>query len=165
MRHFLSMAIVLASIWLLLSGHYTVLVLTLGAASCGLVLVVAARMDLIDYETQPLHLLGELPRYWVWLLGQILRANFDIARRVVRRRPLIEPGMVTIPLTEKTELGQTIFANSLTLTPGTVSVTLVSGTVEVHGLTKASAQAVAGGEMQRRVVAMERAVTGESEGS
>lgn len=159
------MAIVLASIWLLLSGHYTVLLLTLGAASCALVLVMAARMELIDYETQPLHLAGELPRYWIWLLGQILRANLDIARRVVQRRPLIEPGMVTIPLTEKTELGQAIFANSVTLTPGTVSVTLVSGTVEVHGLTKASARAVVGGEMQRRVVAMERAVTEEPDDS
>lgn len=159
MRHVLSLALVLAAIWLLLSGHYDALLLSLGAVSCALVLVVAQRMAVIDRETQPLHLLGRLPRYWLWLLGQILRANVDIARRILSRRPDISPAMVSIPVDEKTELGQTIFANSITLTPGTVSVTLRGGTVEVHGLAREHVATLAGGEMQRRVLAMERAVT------
>jgi multicomponent Na+:H+ antiporter subunit E len=162
------MALVLSATWLLLSGHFGALLLGLGVVSCGLVLILSQRMAVIDRETQPLHLAGVLPRYWLWLLGQILRSNLDVVRRILSRRPDITPTMVRIAVNEKTELCQTIFANSITLTPGTVSVGLQDGTVEVHGLTRKGVKTLAGGEMQRRVLAMEKAVTdktpGESEG-
>lgn len=159
MRHVLSMALLLAATWLLLSGHFGVLLLTLGALSCALVLFLSHRMAVIDRETQPLHLASTLPGYWLWLLGQILRSNLDVVRRILSPRVDISPTMVRIELDEKTELGQTIFANSITLTPGTVSVDLRAGTVEVHGLARNVVNALAGGEMQRRVLAMEKAVT------
>lgn len=159
MRHVLSMALLLAATWLLLSGHFGVLLLTLGALSCALVLFLSHRMAVIDRETQPLHLASALPGYWLWLLGQILRSNLDVVRRILSPRVDISPTMVRIELDEKTELGQTIFANSITLTPGTVSVDLRAGTVEVHGLARNVVNALAGGEMQRRVLAMEKAVT------
>lgn len=164
MRHILSMALVLSGTWLLLSGHLDALLLTLGAFSCGLVLALSRRMAVIDRETQPLHLFGVLPRYWLWLLGQILRANLDVVRRILSPRPDITPTMVRIAVDEETELCQTIFANSITLTPGTVSVSLQGGTVEVHGLTREGVKTLAGGEMQRRVVAMERTVTDKTPG-
>ena len=160
MRHTLSMALILGAIWLLLSGHYSPLLLGFGAVSCGLVLFLAGRMAAIDHETQPLHLLGVLPGYWLWLLGEILRSNLDVARRILRPGPGIAATLRRIPVDEKTELGQTIFANSLTLTPGTVSVALTHGTVEVHGLVRDNVERLAGGEMQRRVLAMEQRVTG-----
>lgn len=159
MRHVLSMALLLAATWLLLSGHFGALLLTLGALSCALVLYLSHRMAVIDHETQPLHLAGALPRYWLWLLGQILRANLDVVRRILSPRPDITPTMARIAVDEKTDLCQTIFANSITLTPGTVSVDLRAGTVEVHGLTRNVVKALAGGEMQRRVLAMEKIVT------
>lgn len=160
MRHVLSMALLLGGTWLLLSGHFDALLLSLGVLSCGLVLFLSQRMAVIDRETQPLHLAGVLPGYWLWLLGQILRSNLDVVRRILSPRPDITPTMLRIALDEETELCQTIFANSITLTPGTVSVSLRGGTVEVHGLTREGVTALAGGEMQRRVVAMEEAVTG-----
>lgn len=159
MRHTFSMALVLSGIWLLLSGHYDALLLSLGAASCGLVLFVARRMAVIDRETQPLHLLGVLPPYWLWLFGQILRSNLEVARRTLSPRPDISPSMVRIAVDEKTQLGQTIFANSITLTPGTVSVSLQGGTVEVHGLARENVASLNDGEMQRRVFRMEKTVT------
>lgn len=164
MRYTLSMAFVLGGTWLLLSGHYDALLLSLGAFSCALVLLISRRMAAIDRETQPLHLAGTLPRYWLWLLGQILRSNLDVVRRILSPKVDISPTMARIAVDEKTELGQTIFANSITLTPGTVSVGLRRGTVEVHGLTREGVEMLAGGEMQRRVLAMEKAMTKKTSG-
>lgn len=151
------MAILLSGIWLLLSGHYDALLLSLGAASVGLVLLLAQRMAVIDQETQPLHLGSRLVAYWLWLALQIARSNVAVAARILAPRPAISPTMVQIPVHEKTELGQTIFANSITLTPGTVSVSLRGGVVEVHGLARADTLSLANGEMQRRVRTMEQA--------
>lgn len=163
MRHVLSMAVLLSGTWLLLSGHFDALLLGLGVLSCALVLFLSRRMAVIDRETQPLHLAGVLPGYWLWLLGQILRSNLDVVRRILSPRPDITPTMVRIAVHEKTELAQTIFANSITLTPGTVSVSLQGGTVEVHGLARENVETLAGGEMQRRVLAMEKAVVEETD--
>jgi multicomponent Na+:H+ antiporter subunit E len=56
---------------------------------------------------------------------------------------------------QKTEVGQVTFANSITLTPGTISVGVADGTVEVHALTTSSADEVIGGRMDKRVCQME----------
>lgn len=156
MRHIFSMAIVLSGIWLLLSGHYDALLLSLGGISCGLVLFIAGRMTVIDRETQPLYLLGSLSTYSVWLLGQILRSNVDVIRRILAPRSGISPSMLRISVRENSELAQTIFANSITLTPGTVSVSLQDGELEVHGLTRENVATLDDGEMLRRVTAMEK---------
>lgn len=158
MRHVLSMALLLSGTWLLLSGHFDALLLGLGALSCALVLFLSLRMAVIDRETQPLHMVHALPGYWLWLLVQILRSNLDVVRRILSPRPDISPTMVRIGVDEETELCQTIFANSITLTPGTVSVGLQEGTVEVHGLTREGVDTLVDGEMQRRVAALERTV-------
>lgn len=155
MRYILSSFATLAVLWLLLSGHYTVLHISLGAASCLLVIVLARRMAALDAETQPWHLHLRLLAYWGWLLGEIGRANLDVTRRILEPGPPIDPDMVQVPAHEKTELGQTIFANSITLTPGTVSVSLLQGTIEVHALSAEGARNLAGGEMDRRIRAVE----------
>lgn len=155
MRYLLSSFATFAVMWLLLSGHYTVLHISLGAASCGVVLLLASRMAVLDAESQPWHLHVRLVRYWGWLLSEITRANIDVSRRILAPRLPIRPGMMEIPTHEKTELGQTIFANSITLTPGTVAVSLLYGTIEVHALDSAGADDLVGGEMDRRVRAVE----------
>jgi len=156
MRYLLSHLISLAALWLLLSGHFDMLLLTLGGASIALVAFLSYRMRIIDAETQPLHLAGRLQLYWLWLAGEILKSSADVVRRIARPgAPAISPTLVEVSAQEKTELGQVIFANSITLTPGTVSTGLTEGRIQVHALTRENADELAGGEMDRRVRAME----------
>ncbi len=156
MAHLAGLAISLCLTWLLLSGHYTPLLLALGAASVALCVWIAHRMDVIDREGQPIQLTWRTPLYWLWLLKEILRSNIDIARLILDPRLPISPRVIKVKAHEQTELGKVIYANSITLTPGTVSVQVIDDEIIVHALTRETAQAVIEGEMDRRVQRLER---------
>lgn len=147
----------LALMWLLLSGHIQPLLLSLGAASVMLVVLIAGRMDVVDREGHPYHLrASRVLQYWGWLLVEIIQSNLDVARRIVLgAHAPISPTRFRVSATQQTELGQVIYANSITLTPGTVSIDLADGMIEVHALTRDAATALRGGEMDRRVTALE----------
>lgn len=154
-RYSVSLGAVLVVLWLLLSGHYSPLLLGFGAASCLLVLWLARRMGAVDAETQPLYLMRHLPEYWLWLMAQIARSNIDVIRRVLAGRDAISPAMATVHVSGRTELAQAILANSITLTPGTVSVDARRDTITVHAISAAGADELNGGEMDQRVRALE----------
>ena len=141
-------------LWLLLSGHYEPLLLGLGAASCLVVVWIAGRMDVVDREGHPIHLTWRALPYWGWLGWEIAKTNVDVARIILNPKMPISPRMVRVKASQKSELGHVVYANSITLTPGTVTVDLVDGGLEVHALTKAAADDLASGEMDRRVTAM-----------
>ncbi len=157
MARSLYLVIFLAIIWLLLSGHYTPLLLGLGAASCLLVWYISERMDLVDHEEHPLHLHPiRLMLYWGWLGGEVVKSNIDVARRIIDPNLPIQPKLLKVRTSQRTELGQVIYANSITLTPGTVSIDLEGYEIEVHALAAEPAEALLEGEMDRRVSAVER---------
>ncbi|MBT5831193.1 MAG: Na+/H+ antiporter subunit E [Candidatus Latescibacteria bacterium] len=157
MRHIL-MLLIMFGVWLLWSGHYSfdhMLVLGLGVVSCVFVVYMANRMDIVDEEGHPIHLLFQLLLYIPWLLWAIVKANIDVAKRVLNPSLPISPCMVRIKATQKTDLTRVIFANSITLTPGTVSVELVGDDILVHALTREAAEDVQSGDMDRRVTSLE----------
>jgi multicomponent Na+:H+ antiporter subunit E len=84
-----------------------------------------------------------------------VKANIDVARRVLSPSLPISPKLFTTPASQKTDLGQAIYANSITLTPGTVSVDLDPGEITVHAISREGADDVSGGEMDRRVTEVE----------
>lgn len=138
-----------------MSGIYEPLILILGVFSCGLVVVIAMRMDVIDHEAVPVHLTFKVLLYWPWLLWEIVKANIDVTKRVLGLAP-ISPTMVRIKATQKTELGIVIFANSITLTPGTISIDVhEDGDILVHALSREGTEGLEGGEMDRRVTGLE----------
>lgn len=145
----------LAGIWLLLSGHFEPLLLLLGLVSLVISASIARRMDVIDHEGVPLHLSVWTPWYWLWLAREIVTSNVDVAKRVIDPRLPIRPRLFETRASQQTDLGQVIYANSITLTPGTVSVDLDPGIIQVHALTEESAAGVEAGEMDRRVAALE----------
>lgn len=153
--HATGLAAALAVTWLLLSGHYTVLLLCLGALSITLVVLIAWRMDVVDHEGVPVQVGPAAASYWPWLGLEILKSNIDVARRVLSRGPDISPTMVDVPTSQRTELGHVIFANSITLTPGTVSLELDDDRILVHAVSRDGAEALLEGEMDRRVTRME----------
>ena len=155
MRHTLYLAVVLAIIWLANSGHYTGLILSLGVLSIAFVLWLARRMQVIDREAQPVHLTLNIPLYWAWLAKEIVLSNIDVVRRIWRGVDAISPTTVTLPMAQKTDVARVILANSITLTPGTVTLDVNDDQMVVHALTDAGARALAEGEMDRRVAQLD----------
>ena len=152
---FSSPVVALAVVWLLWSGHYTALLVGLGLCSCVLVAAVSARMGIADGEGHPIHLLGRSVLYWPWLLWSIARANVAVARCILHPRLPISPTLVQVRAGQKSTLGRVVYANSITLTPGTVSLDVSGDLISVHALTRASAGELLSGAMDRRVSAME----------
>ena len=150
-----ALMICLAATWLLLSGHYDPLLLGLGAASCVLVGWIAWRMDVVDREGFPIHLTWQAVLYWPWLILEIIKSNIDVALVILRPSMPISPTLLTVHTTQGSELGQVIYANSITLTPGTVSLRVYDDKIDVHALTKSGADGIAAGEMDRRVTLMD----------
>lgn len=153
----ISLGGVLFGLWLLLSGHYNPLLIGFGIFSSVLVVLLARRMRIIDPEGHPIHLGLGAATYWPWLLLEIVKSNIDVARRILDPSLPISPTMIRVKAGQRTELGQVVYANSITLTPGTVSIELEDGMIDVHALTAEGAESLLEGEMDRRVTAMEGA--------
>lgn len=145
----------LFGLWFLLSGNFVALLLALGVVSSVFVVAIALRMNIVDRETHPIHLHSTIVFYWIWLTWQIIKANIDVARRVLDPRLPISPKLLRVKATQKTDLGRVSYANSITLTPGTVTVSVEGDSVLVHALTCEAAEALAKGEMDRRVTKIE----------
>lgn len=154
-RRTLSLFVLLLLIWLLLSGIYTALLLGLGVLSCLVVVAVCRRMHIVDPEGHPNHLILGLLRYMPWFFWAVVKANIDVAWRIVHPRLPLAPRVIQVAASQKTHLGQVIYANSITLTPGTVAVEAAEGTIEVHALTRAAAADVRSGVMDSRVTYLE----------
>jgi multicomponent Na+:H+ antiporter subunit E len=157
-QHTIALALILALIWLLLSGHWThPVLLPLGAASVALVVYLARRTRVSDREGLPLHLLGRAARYWRWLLVQMVKANLTVARHVLAGNHTLSPRLSRIRNSQKTELGRTILANAITLTPGTVTIDVSEEEIVFYALTEDIERDLLEGEMDRRTTEFEGA--------
>ena len=147
--------ILLFALWLALSGHYTPLFLAFGIGTCTIAVYVSLRMGILDQESLPLHLVLGLIAYIPWLVWEIFRSNVEVARIILNPSLPINPSMVHFEASQKSDLGRFIYANSITLTPGTITTGIRETDFEVHALT---ADAVDGSEeavMNRKVAALE----------
>ena len=117
---FLTLYIILFFGWLLLSGHYSGLLISFGLASCLLCAWLSHRIGATDLEGLPTHLFLRLPSYLFWLLGEIVSSNIVTASIILRRSS--DPEIFETPANQITAAGLANYANSITLTPGTVTV-------------------------------------------
>lgn len=145
----ISIAAFLFVTWLLLSGHDDPLILAFGVFSCIVTVLITRRMGLNDEEGHPIHLGWRVPVYWTWLFREIVKANIDVAKRIISPRLPISPTLITLKTSQTTEFGQVIYANAITLTPGTVSLRIDKDTIEVHALSEALAADLEKGTMDR----------------
>jgi len=153
----LSSAFVLFVFWLLLSGYFTAFLMTMGAASAIAVTLLARRMDLVDREGHPIRLSWRLILYWPWLFKEIVKSAWDVSKIILDPKLPISPTLVRVKTSQKTTVGVVTYANSITLTPGTISVEVARGEILVHALTRDGAESLAKGEMDRRVTHFEGA--------
>jgi multicomponent Na+:H+ antiporter subunit E len=157
-RHF-SLFIALSAFWLLLSGYFTPFLMTAGAASAlAIVWFTDRRMKVLDLEGHPAHLSIRALTYWPWLLWEIAKSGWDVTKRILDPRLPISPQLIRVPTTQKTDVGRVIYANSITLTPGTISLELDDNGILVHALSREGADGLASGDMDRRSTAFEAAL-------
>lgn len=126
-----------------------------GVGSCLAAVLVGRRMDIVDHEGHPFQLSWKLPGYWVWLAIQIVKSNVDVAARCILPGNRIDPCVVLTSTTQKTSVGVVTYANSITLTPGTIAMRTWDHEIEVHALTKSAADDVQSGVMDTRVDSIE----------
>ena len=137
--------------WFTLSGHTEPLLIALGILSSVLSVYLSKRMDIIDHESYPLHLSTRLLRYYPYLAKEIITANIDVIKRILKPGQSISPQVFTLPAEKKTDLSKVIYANSITLTPGTVTLDLSGSEMKVHALSKEAAEDLQKGEMAKAV--------------
>jgi len=144
--------VILLAVWLFNSGHYTKLLVTLGVASCLFVLYLAVRMGVVDDESVPVRLLPRAVVYIPWIAKEVAKANLDVARRILRPGKLdVSPRIFEAETSQRTDLGRVLYANSITLTPGTVSIVVHGHAITVHAIAEEVADSLLEGEMDRKV--------------
>lgn len=154
--HPITLGLGLFGLWLLLSGHYdNPLLLTLGVISSIAVVFIAQRMDVIDHESVPLRLRFGFIGYLGWLAKEIALANVAVAKIIISPSLPLSPLLFRVKTSQKTDVGRVTHANSITLTPGTVSVEVEDGDIIVHAIAGNLASDMAKGGMDRRVTAVE----------
>lgn len=144
-----------AIFWLVLSGHYTALLLTLGALSVALVCLVIWRADVVESQHLSVRRLVRLPAYLAWLGVEVLRSAVGVARLAWARRIDLQPVVGPTPLPPMSPLGQVTYANSITVTPGTLALDVDDDLIRVHSLQAESLDALRTGRMLRRVQRLE----------
>ena len=139
-----------------MSGVYKPLVIGFGLGSVLLICLVLWRMDKVDGDhvqirLNPIKFLG----YIIWLFGEIAKSNWAVTRVILSPLMPIRQKMFVVPQSQKTDLAQVIFANSITLTPGTISVETEESGLLVHALSYSPEDDASLVDMDRRVTAVE----------
>ncbi len=133
-RYAIILALVMLLYWLTLSFYFEPLIVGFGIASVLFAVGLCYRMRILDSETVPyMHTMTTIG-YFGWLFLEVVKANFAVVKAVLRPDMEISPTLLTVPTPQKTDIGKTMFANSITLTPGTVSMDIDDDGILVHAL-------------------------------
>lgn len=150
------MGLSLFALWLLLSGYFEPLLLALGVASSLFVVLVALRMHLVDEESVPLQLPTlRLVRYLAWLAREVAKANIAVSRIILARNMAVSQHLMYVPTSQKSAMGRVIYANSITLTPGTITVETQPDCFLIHAISDEAADMAALADMDRRATRVE----------
>ena len=145
----------LLAFWLVLSGHFTPFLVSAGIGSAIAVVWFARRMEVVDREGVPIDFWRAVFGYWPWLVQEIVKSAWVVTRIILHPKLPISPTMVRFRPSQRTSMGLVVHANSITLTPGTLTVDVAEGEFLVHALTREGASGLVDSEMDRRVRRLE----------
>ncbi|MEL7429738.1 MAG: Na+/H+ antiporter subunit E [Pseudomonadota bacterium] len=149
----------LAILWLLMSGLWDKpLILAFGVASIALSVWIGKRIDAADGEKLRYTLMPFATfRYILWLLAEIGKSNIAVSKLILSGKDPERQKLFMTPVTCKSELAQVMFANSITLTPGTITVETEDEQFIVHALDFSESDMDGLADMDARVAALESA--------
>ncbi|MEY3018615.1 MAG: hypothetical protein RL336_1750 [Pseudomonadota bacterium] len=144
-------ALLLSVSWLLWSGMYKPLLLALGVVSVALTMLLAYRMHFFKVRVYALRFSVGIVRYWAWLFFEVIKSSLQVTREILRPTLNLKPQVIHIPRASRSDFQTMMLGNSITLTPGTITLDVDEDTILVHALTQAGADDVLAGSMARRV--------------
>ncbi|MBQ2014586.1 MAG: Na+/H+ antiporter subunit E [Peptococcaceae bacterium] len=158
MKHLTVLAVVLFAFWFLLSGKvdfkfllYGALTAIISAWICVPLLLLPNADGTKKYFIFDVNL-GKYAVYWLWLLKEVVNANIDVVKATVKSEMVINPRVIAFRIKYDNPMAHTTLANSITLTPGTVTLNVTEdGLYEIHALTDGAAEGLLGGGMQQKV--------------
>jgi len=146
--------------WIILSGRWETKYLVIGAVCALLVTYLtqdlaysdgARRRSQDEKAHSVLAGVGRFILYFFWLLWSVLQANLQVAYLVLHPKMPIQPGLLRLRTKLRNRTGHIILANSITLTPGTITVDFDDGTYSVHALAPSAAQDLLEAKMQTKL--------------
>ncbi len=155
---YLSLAGFLFAFWLALSGHYTPMLVAAGAACAVACVLAAIRMRVVDAEGHPIEMFRGAVTYFPWLIREIAKSAWGVTKIILHPSLPISPPMTVVRAGQKSNAGIAAYANSITLTPGTITVGVTGNDLTVHALVRDGADDLEGGGMDRRVSQFEGTV-------
>ena len=150
-----SLGVVLFAFWLALSGHYTVRLVVFGLNCTVLCVAVARRMRALAEESHPVHLIGGAVTYLPWLIWEIIKSAWAVVKIILNPKLPISPTMTVVDASQRTRIGVYVYANSITLTPGTITTAVDGNKLTVHALVGDGADDLEAGGMDARVTQFE----------
>ncbi len=112
-------------------------------------------MKILEKRTGLTIAFWRLPYFWLWLGVQILLCSITVSRKILSLKIEIDPVLKRIPISQQSDMARVIFANSITLTPGTLSTDLNRSEIEVHALEATSIKELKSGGMEKRIKGLE----------
>ena len=148
------LAVLLVIAWLLWSGFFKALLLGLGTLSVVITLILLVRMGYFNEETFAFRYSHRLLGFWAWLGKEIVLSSIDVTRVVLRPKLDVNPTTVKLDVSDLDKVDQALLGNSITLTPGTLTLDVFEDRMLVHALTPAGREGLEKGDMHRRVAAL-----------
>ena len=153
-------SIFMVALWLMLSGIYKPMLIGFGIVSVALVMVIVRRMDQVDGDHVRISIKPiQFFFYVLWLFIEIAKSNWRVTKIVLARTMPIRQNLFEVPYSQTSDLGQVIFANSITLTPGTLTIETETGDFLIHALSYDPTDMDALADMDRRVTGIENGAT------
>ncbi|MGB8952522.1 MAG: Na+/H+ antiporter subunit E [Candidatus Aminicenantales bacterium] len=155
-RNNLILFVLLFGLWLLMSGHYDLFHISFGFLCSWLVILMNLRLNkyfFIQENTRlytPLRVV-RLLFYIPWLIWQIVVASLQVAAVVLNPRMPVDPSLVRFKTKLPNTASRVILANSITLTPGTITLELNEDEFLVHSLLEASSSSILDGSLPAQV--------------
>ncbi len=156
--HKLILALVLFAFWMILSGRTETKFVVYGIITAIVTTWVTYPLLLVSNKsnTRLYYVFGVSPikalQYFVWLMWQLWLANVDVLFATTSQDLDIDPKVCRFYFRAENPMATVILANSITLTPGTVTLNVTDdGLYEVHALTKGAAEGLLDGGMQKKV--------------
>jgi len=152
------MVIALFVYWLALSGHYETWLVVSGAVLAIAVALFCWAKGIADAEGFPIGLIPRGLVYWPWLAWQIVLSGLRVTRLILDPKLPISPTLVKVKAEQETAVGLVTYGNSITLTPGTITVEASEKgrTLWVHAIEREGAEGFADDAMNHKVAWFEK---------
>ncbi|MAV98537.1 MAG: cation transporter [Rhodobiaceae bacterium] len=139
--------------WYLLSGKNFILLISVGLICSVLIVFYQNKLKMVDDESMPISILPKAVLYWMWLYKEVIQSSLYVSKLILSREMDITPQYFKIKSNQKTTMGFNIYANSITMTPGTISVIInnTSKEIDIHALTMDTKASLQNGVMDKRI--------------